>query len=386
MGDVCEIRSGGTPSKAKPEFWGGSIPWISPKDMKFRVVSDSIDHITATAVEEGAARVVPVGSVLVVVRSGILARTIPVARTASTVAVNQDVKALIPHATVQPKYLQYFLESVEPSLLRSITRGATVHRLETPVLQGLHIPVPPLDQQERIVRILEEALKMLQVAKSQVEMARIAGEAIAPSLWDGLTLDVKGYAVATIADVTQIRSGQTLPRSMERSSGDIPYVKVADMNLPANREGIFTSSRFIDVSDVKAAGVVPPGATVFPKRGGAILTNKKRIVRTPIWLDLNMMALIPGPRVEPEYLFLHMLNLDLREINNGSSIPQINNYSIGPQAIRFPTDLEVQKALAQRIMNARARCRALDAIFARKSSVLDELRASLLHQAFTGQL
>src|SRR6056297_1911081 len=85
---------GGTPSKSNPRFWDGPIPWVSPKDMKNKIIRETIDSITEDAVDNSAAKLVPAGSVLIVTRSGILARTLPTAVTAVESTLNQDLKAL----------------------------------------------------------------------------------------------------------------------------------------------------------------------------------------------------------------------------------------------------------------------------------------------------
>ena len=74
---LCEavsFKGGGTPSTEKPSYWNGDIPWVSPKDMKLSEVGDSIDKITPEAIENSAASLIPKDAVLIVVRSGILAR------------------------------------------------------------------------------------------------------------------------------------------------------------------------------------------------------------------------------------------------------------------------------------------------------------------------
>src|SRR4249920_2005662 len=97
MGEVGRWFGGGTPSKANPRFWtGGNIPWVSPKDMKRDVITDAQDHITEEAVNSSATNLVKPGSVLVVVRSGILKHTLPVAIADREVALNQDLKAVLP--------------------------------------------------------------------------------------------------------------------------------------------------------------------------------------------------------------------------------------------------------------------------------------------------
>ncbi|MGH8604590.1 MAG: restriction endonuclease subunit S, partial [Gammaproteobacteria bacterium] len=75
---ICTFLSGGTPSKQKPEFWSGSIPWVSPKDMKKPRLSDVVDHISDAALEDGSS-LAPAGSVFIVIRGMILAKDVPVA-------------------------------------------------------------------------------------------------------------------------------------------------------------------------------------------------------------------------------------------------------------------------------------------------------------------
>jgi type I restriction enzyme S subunit len=70
--DFVRICGGGTPSKGRPEFYQGTIPWVSPKDFKGNEIFDTEDHITAEAISESAAKLIPAGSVLVVLRSGVL--------------------------------------------------------------------------------------------------------------------------------------------------------------------------------------------------------------------------------------------------------------------------------------------------------------------------
>src|SRR4051812_8238527 len=82
LGDVGTWMGGGTPSKANAAFWSnGTVPWVSPKDMKVAVIGETEDKITADAVECSSAKYVPEGSVLMVMRSGILRHSFPVAVT-----------------------------------------------------------------------------------------------------------------------------------------------------------------------------------------------------------------------------------------------------------------------------------------------------------------
>lgn len=153
LGEVGRWFGGGTPSKANPRFWtGGNIPWVSPKDMKFDVVTDAQDHITEDAVAQSATNLVEAGSVLIVVRSGILQHTLPVAVASRPVALNQDLKAIKPLRNINSDYLALALKAFEQDILHTCTKtGTTVQSLEMPIFLRFQIPVAPVAEQQRIV-------------------------------------------------------------------------------------------------------------------------------------------------------------------------------------------------------------------------------------------
>jgi type I restriction enzyme S subunit len=146
------FRGGGTPSKGNVAYWGGTIPWVSPKDMKADVIHDSEDHITERAVAESSTNLVPAGSLLMVVRSGILQRTIPAARCAREVALNQDMKAITSKGRLDLDYFVMLIRGCEKRLLRAWTKqGTTVESIEHQDMANTKIPMPPLDEQTQIV-------------------------------------------------------------------------------------------------------------------------------------------------------------------------------------------------------------------------------------------
>ena len=147
---------GGTPSKANGEYWTGDIPWVSPKDMSGQVVTDTVDHITEDAVQESATKLIESGAVLVVVRSGILRHTIPVAINIPRVALNQDMKALVPRSHLRSDFLKYFIQGLNKSLLNIWSKmGCTVESIESDSMLNSLFPVPPLPEQTAIAAFLD---------------------------------------------------------------------------------------------------------------------------------------------------------------------------------------------------------------------------------------
>src|SRR5262245_4062842 len=97
LAELVSIDGGGTPNRGRPEYFGGAIPWVTPKDMKTWEIHKSQETITEMGLKESTSRLVPPGSILIVIRSGVLKHTLPVAITRRAVAINQDMKALVPN-------------------------------------------------------------------------------------------------------------------------------------------------------------------------------------------------------------------------------------------------------------------------------------------------
>jgi type I restriction enzyme S subunit len=164
--DLGQWCGGGTPSKAKAQYWeNGTVPWVSPKDMKQDRISDSEDHITEVAVSESTTNLVPAGSVLVVTRSGILQHTLPVAVAGVPVTVNQDLKALSPKSDVLPEYVAWGLRAFSQDILHTCSKqGTTVNSIETQRLLDYEIPLAPPEQQKAIVAEIEKQFSRLDEA------------------------------------------------------------------------------------------------------------------------------------------------------------------------------------------------------------------------------
>ena len=164
--DLGKWSGGNTPSKEREEYWtNGSVPWVSPKDMKAEEITSSQDRISEVAMNEGRASLLPSGSILVVTRSGILSHTLPVATTRIPVTINQDLKALVPRKDVLPNYVAYALRGASQRILKSCSKhGTTVASIETNAFLDFEIPMVELDEQRRIVAEIEKQFSRLDEA------------------------------------------------------------------------------------------------------------------------------------------------------------------------------------------------------------------------------
>lgn len=171
--ELGKWQGGGTPSKARPEFWGGTIPWVSPKDMKTATITKTIDGITPEAIAGSAANLIAPGSILLVTRSGILAHSLPAAVNAVEVAVNQDLKAVTPLPGLSSEYIRLALKGFERAILNACVKdGTTVHSVELLALMGFEIPLPPLPEQRRIVAKIEALFSELDAGQNSLTRAQ----------------------------------------------------------------------------------------------------------------------------------------------------------------------------------------------------------------------
>ncbi|MNS05699.1 EcoKI restriction-modification system protein HsdS [compost metagenome] len=153
---LADFVGGGTPSRDKPEFWGGDLPWVSPKDMKTELISGAQENITEAGLAGSSSSLIKPGAVLMVVRSGILQHTIPVAQNVVPVALNQDMKALRFNTECSPAFFVRWVQGLNHQLLLAWAKqGATVESIEQAYLADSVVPLPPPTEQTAIIAFLD---------------------------------------------------------------------------------------------------------------------------------------------------------------------------------------------------------------------------------------
>jgi type I restriction enzyme S subunit len=169
--DVLEsVIGGGTPSTSNPLYWDGNIPWVSAKDMKVEHLFSSQDHITELAVKESSTNYIEDERVIVVVRSGILKHTFPVALNKVPISINQDLKALKPKSYIFIEFLFWKLKGQSKDILTYCNKmGATVDSIEMQYLMDFPFPFPPLEEQRLIVHHIKTECALIDAKKTRTE-------------------------------------------------------------------------------------------------------------------------------------------------------------------------------------------------------------------------
>lgn len=169
LGDTGSWKGGGTPSKSNKDYWNGAIPWVSPKDMKSEFIYQTEDQISEEAVSESSTNIVESGAILIVVRSGILKHTLPVAMAARDLTLNQDMKALTVTKRFSAHYVyQYLLANNHRVLRATLKAGNTVESLDFSEFSKFLIPCPPTEEQHKIANAIESIARRIRTKSLQL--------------------------------------------------------------------------------------------------------------------------------------------------------------------------------------------------------------------------
>lgn len=197
LDELCAFSSGGTPSKENDDYWGGSIPWISGRDMKSTRLSDSTLHITQAAVDESSTRMAPAGSILILVRGMGLAHGAQVAELLVPCAFNQDIRGLHPKKGVISRFLVFALRhriNSSDNILSNAAHGTL--KINMDELKTLVIFLPSEVEQKEIVEnfdlLIQEGRRLESVYKKKLDLLDQLKKSLLQKAFTGeLTKDIK---------------------------------------------------------------------------------------------------------------------------------------------------------------------------------------------------
>jgi type I restriction enzyme S subunit len=309
--------------------------------------------------------------------------------------IGRGLAAIRAKPVVSQSYLRWSLKHLEIDI-QAMGTGTTFDAITGEKLRGTLVALPPISDQQKIVELLEDHLSRLDAALANIKQAKIKATQFRKSLLLSLlNPDViqnsSDWSRTTLGSVCDLVAGKT-PPSLERSidgvdnsSRSIPFYKVGDMNL--DPDYLCKSRLYLSEKQVKDRKLfmLPVGSVVFPKAGGAIATNKKRIVSIPGPIDLNCMAAIPKEETDPQYLSWWFQSINLSTYADGSILPQLSKGKMSEIPVVWPGRKLQEKIvlnLEESLSKNSEAIKLAEAIEVNSSS----LRRSLLQSAFTGKL
>ena len=252
LGDAITFRGGGTPSRDRAEFWADEIPWATVKDFKGLYLSEAQEAISSKGLASSASNLIPAGHVIIPTRMALGKAAI----NKIDLAINQDLRALIPKMPIDSVYLLHAMLGLADEIQRNGS-GATVKGITQAKLADMEIPLPPLAEQKRIAAILDAADALR--AKRRAALAQL--DALVQSTFlemfgDPVT-NPKGWDKLTLGKLAITKPNNGIFRKNPE------YSEGRDLGLPVVWVGELFRENKIDVSDSRRLEVDPDKRQLF---------------------------------------------------------------------------------------------------------------------------
>lgn len=376
LGDLCDVRIGRTPRRDSPQFWNGDFPWVTISELDGSLITRSKEGITQLAIETVMPPPVPAGTLLFSFKLSIGKMAVA----GVPLHTNEAIAALVirDFDELDRDYLRF-------ALMATSTGDGANHAVLGKVLnkakvEALQILLLPLEEQRHLVDLLSRAEGIVRLRREAQRKAAELVPALFLDMFGDPASNPKGWQTVSLSEVSTVGSGAGFPIADQGcDTGDYPFYKVGDMNLPGNEEAMASSRNYIDEATRSRlrATAFPPGAVIFPKIGAAIATNKKRVLSIPSCVDNNVMAVVPSDRLLSSYLHALLMHADLSDFASDSNPPSIRKTTVEAWRIPLPpVDLQHQFA---------AKADAVRGIATQQAAALVAAQATfdaLLHQSF----
>jgi type I restriction enzyme S subunit len=388
LADVARLGSGGTPRARTPRYYGGDIPWAVIGDLNDGVVGSTKQSLTAAGLAESAAKVVPGGTVLLAMYGSIGKLGI----SAMSMATNQAIATLQPdEAAVTRQWLFWYLRSQRSHLERG-GKGATQKNISQSLLRKWPVPLPPLDEQDRIVSVLENHFSRVDAGRDYTHAARCrAGRWERAALDAALSRSAAG-SVPLRQLVARVEAGKSFggsaPPATENEWG---VVRVSAMTWGEFRpdENKSVSAERVDPRhEIRPGDVLVSRANTTDYVGAPVFVRQ---TRPGLLLSDKSLRLVPVDGVDrawlAEALGTRTVRRQMSALATGTkdsmrNISQANLLSVSVPATPHAKQAEVVHACAAIREEAARLAAALSAADLRAHN----LRRRLLSAAFRGEL
>jgi len=401
---VASFSGGGTPSRENLVYWNGDIPWVSPKDMKAERIVGAEESITEEGLRSSASNLLPPGRVLIVVRSGILKHTIPVAINETAVAMNQDMKALNFDASkCVGRFFLRWVQGHNDQLLRAWAKqGATVESIEHTYLADTVLPLPDVSEQTHIVAFLDrETAKIDKLVAEQRRLMELLKEkrqaVISHAVTQGLNphAPMKPSGIEWLGDVPKHWEVKRFQRCVYVAEGQVdpenPIYSAMSLIAPNHIES--GTGRLLGLESASDQGaesgkyLCKIGDVVYSKIRPAL--RKACIAPEDCLCSADMYPLRAHSGLTNPFLLWSMLSEQFSALavleSQRVAMPKINRESLKEVMLAVPP-VEEQNRIVGFLDTVTAKFDTLTAEAQRAIDLLQERRTALISAAVTGQI
>jgi type I restriction enzyme S subunit len=388
LGEIADVQSGGTPLVSNKAFWSGNLPWYSSGELNDIFTSNPERHVSELGIESSNAKLFPKGSLLIGMYDTAALKMSILDRAG---AFNQAIAGVRPNEKIDLVFVLHAINSIRESVLGQ-RRGVRQKNLSLGKIREIPIPVPPLPEQHRIVAILDEAFDGIATAKANAEKNLHNARALFKShLQSVFTERGEGWVTKLLEEVVDAKctlSYGIVQPGHEYANG-MPVVRPTDLTAklitmdglkridPKLADGYRRTTLRGDELLLCVRGSTGVVSVTAPELAGANVTRGiVPIVFAPSLLRQDFgYFLMTSEAVQSQ----------IRSKTYGAALMQINIGDLRKIEVSFPS-LAEQKILTIKLEELSSETQRLESIYQQKLTALDDLKKSLLHQAFSGNL
>lgn len=338
LGEVAHVYSGGTPSRANPSYWGGSIPWVSTAEISDSEIRTTREWITPLGLERSSAKVARPGTLLMAMYGQGKTRG-QTAILRISAAMNQACAAIEPRRTVDGAYLLHFLKYRYEDI-RALSNSGGQANLSGGIVKKIPIMVPSVKEQQRIAEALADIACLVESLQHLIAKKQSIKQGMMQQLLTGRTrlpgFD-RPWSESSVGELAQIVSGGTPKSSVSNYwDGGVAWCTPTDITRQKGRF-LRTTERTISQEGLEhsAAQLLPVGSLLLCTRA---TIGEVKIATRPIATNQGFKSLVPRTRVSGEYLYYKILTLkgDLAAKGTGSTFLEVSKRDVAALTFEVP--------------------------------------------------
>jgi len=265
------------------------------------------------------------------------------------------------------EFLYYLLSS--PYIFNqfnSLAAGSTVRNLNIALVSSVHVPIPPLPEQKRIVDILDRTFANIDKAKANAQQnLKNAKELFDSYLQKVFENKGDNWEEKEWNDLIEIRSGKN-QKEVLNPNGKYPILGSAG-KIMGYADDFLCEER----------------TTIIGRKG---TIDKPLYIKSKFWNVDTAFGLISGNTINPEFLFYFCKNFDFKELDKGTTLPSLVKKDLIKIVMPYPRTIKEQKKIVNKLNNFSSKTKKLESIYQQKIEDLEELKKSILQKAFAGEL
>lgn len=379
LGDVADIKGGGTPATNREDYFGGSLPWFTPTEIVTGKISFLVDSVR-TLTDEGSmfTAVAEPGSVLLTCRAGIG----KVGILENRAGFNQGIKSITPHKDqLDSMYLAYWLIS-HKELLEQNASGTTFLEISTTNVRNLEIPYPPIEEQKKIVERLDGAFEKIDRAIELTQKNIQNSQNLFLNSLEEIFGKSSDYPKKKLSEISEYFNGLTYsPKDVVDNGTVVLRSSNIQDDVLAFSDIVRVNAKIPDKKYVRDGDVL-----ICSRNGSKRLIGKTAVIKNlaePMTFGAFMMII--RSEYNPYLIWFFKSNAFKRQMASGenTSINQITRYMLDEVTVPFP-DLQSHGEISLKMHEIWDKSRKLSVLYQVKLNKLEALKKSMLEEAFRG--